>query len=320
MNHLPNFGGSSPIRIPCLCSDEKKMYDGGDFAQYPTQQGWDVRELQDDPLQGRTADEAAAFLQAWAYFGLLSTVFQPVSATFNLFDFVERDADDSRWVATKKLGAYILEWQRWEAKRTAEERKQRFTAIKTCLDMLLSTVTRLCRVDWAQHRSAPEQWPLPPDVGLSILILGDTITWAGYQATGHKFNLDWGYSPVLQRRLRDAGWCPRAIQTLLKGQQLQLLYSASTLGAPLVRQDHQRCNDKLCRWEQIDEKTYRTQHRSDCDQQCQWMRPVNNEYFPILRAKDTPLLHLAVVDGVERLVVSGSAEISEYVAISHVCK
>src|SRR5256885_5876765 len=130
MNHLPNLGGSAPIRIPCLCSNEKKMYDGGDFAQYPTQQGWDVRELQYDPLQGRTAGEAAAFLQAWAYFGLLSTVFSPVNATFNLLDFVERDADDSRWVTTKKLGAYILEWQRWEGKRTAEERKQRFTVIK----------------------------------------------------------------------------------------------------------------------------------------------------------------------------------------------
>lgn len=81
----------------------------------------------------------------------------PLGAAFNLFDFVERDEDGSQWVTTKKLGAYLVEWHAWEAKGSAEQRKQRFGEIMICLQLLLSTVTRLCRVDWAQHRSVLEQ-------------------------------------------------------------------------------------------------------------------------------------------------------------------
>ena len=50
----------------------------------------------------------------------------------------------------------------------------------------------------------------------------------------------WHDSKLLVDRMKNAGWCPTAIATLLKGQQIHNLFSASTLGSPPVLRDHSK--------------------------------------------------------------------------------
>ena len=72
MDHLPDFGAAERIRVPYLGAP---MYDGGDFNTYPQRVGWDQDKLWNNDLQGRSMQDAIAFLQTWIYFGLLYQVF-----------------------------------------------------------------------------------------------------------------------------------------------------------------------------------------------------------------------------------------------------
>ncbi|MCJ1306683.1 hypothetical protein MMC25_000326 [Agyrium rufum] len=108
MNHLADFGASEGIEVPYVCSE---MYDGEDFYSYPQRKGWDIASLSNGDLKGKSPDDAASFLQAWMYFGLLSYVLRPTVKSFDPKDFIQQTASGCRVVTTKKLGRYIVECQ-----------------------------------------------------------------------------------------------------------------------------------------------------------------------------------------------------------------
>lgn len=312
MDHLPHGAGSEPIRVPYICRD---MYDGGDFGTFPQRCGWTVDELQLKRLKKLPKDEAAAFLQSWLYFGFLSHVFKPLHLDFDPFDFVREDETGRRLVTTRRLPEYVLKWGVMESQRTPDQQLERFNHLKSGFTLLHRFTICYCHKDTSQ-------WPLEPEICLSIIILADTLMKAAFEILKRPFNIEWGVSEFLVEKMKRSGWCIRAISTMLKGQQIHNLYYASTLGSPEVVKDHGNCNEHVCRWEQVVENEYVIKHRPDCEG-CALIMPSIDRIVTIIRAGQIPGMRLKLAEG-----TSGQREIEvvelsptiPYVAISHVCE
>jgi hypothetical protein len=318
MDHLINFGAFERIRVPYLCAE---MYDGGDFNTYPQRHGWTLDSLWNGDLGDKSVQDAAAFLQAWMYFGLLFQVFEPTGLTFDPYDFIESDESGEREVTTRKLAKYITEWAAWEQLRTPQQREERFNIIKSCFQILCPLTAHFCRFNPYNGHSATSRYPLSSEIGLSVLVLADSITKAGFTITGRKFDVDWGASELLVGRMKNAGWCPTAIATLLKGQQIHNLFSASTLGSPPVLRDHsESCTQTVCKWEQINVATYVPQHRPHCPN-CPFLPTgqVQSQINQILGRSHTPLISWGGSEEEASLEISESSGNPVYIAISHVC-
>jgi hypothetical protein len=296
------------------------MYDGGDFIGYPSRKGWTILDLMKRDTQNHAPGELAAFLQAWAYFGLLCTIFQPTDPSFNTFDFVERDEQGSK-VTTKDLPKHVLRWREWESKRDVQQRQERFELIQNHFKILLTLIPRSYSYDSDPNITTVPPWPGPPELVLSVVVLADSLTWAGSQILGQRFNIDWGISPLLIARMRAAGWCPSITATMSKGQQLQNLYSASTIGAPLAIQDHigRKCTEHVCFFEQLDEDTYITEHCVGCSG-CESIGPCMEELKQIVSIGGVPAIACYVTSTGVSVNVANARDALPYVAISHVCK
>src|SRR5436190_12720401 len=111
MDHLPKVKDRhEPIDIPYLGGEK---YDGLDFGRYPGRQNWQISLLIDGDLQGRTALEAAQFLQTWLYFGMLHEALHLTEDdVIDLKDFIRID-DKSRqkFITTHQLPEHLLNWQ-----------------------------------------------------------------------------------------------------------------------------------------------------------------------------------------------------------------
>src|SRR5437763_16625335 len=99
------------------------------------------------------------------------------------------------------------------------------------------------------------------------------------------------------------------------------LYYASTLGPPPVPRDHQgkQCRETVCQWEQIDEKTYASQHRPDC-RDCSFAGPDLPTLRSIILDGGIPVVSAQEVRGLFQVNILKVRADLPYTAISHVCK
>ncbi|KAL9617148.1 MAG: hypothetical protein Q9160_008045 [Pyrenula sp. 1 TL-2023] len=108
MNHLGIAHDS--IQVPYICGGYKAC--GQDFYEYPQQCGFDITELRRGNLNGKTATEVAAFLQAWLFFGLMECLFAQSDIIIDDDDFLtfEEDQPDATnyLIDTICLPAYIM--------------------------------------------------------------------------------------------------------------------------------------------------------------------------------------------------------------------
>jgi len=328
MDHLPDHGASEPIEVPF----PGKMYDGQDFDGYPSREGWDSEKLQDGNLDGRTAEDAAAFLQAWLYFGLLSHIFRPLGSNFNPNDFTKNRSSGEPLITTVSLSRYLKAWNWWELSQThqfdrsEQQRVQKFQGLKLFFGGYRRLTWRYCqRHDSSQHQADPQKWPLSPEVALSILILADTLALACFEFGRVPLDIDWGASPFLVNRMKESGWCMTAIQPLTQGQQLDGLYYASTLGPPPFRKLHDGCDEKVCKQEQIRIDSDTPRHRSGCSgcPGCPIVEDAKPRIIEIIKAEQTPLVgckDLDVSADLEIIKARTDEHVVDYVAISHVCE
>lgn len=315
MEHLLDSATPYMIVVPCHCVE---IYDEGEFDTYPSRQGWDIAALRANDFQGKTEDEALAFFQSWLYFGLLWEFFgsQP---DFTLRKFLRTEGEEVKIITSQHLPGHLRYWQTEAQFQGAVEQKAAFERTKSKLRMVYDVATDFLpgfppntRTDYRRSR-----WQVAGDVALSIQILADTLQVAGFHIYNCAYDLDWGFSPMLVERMRRQGWCPRAIGTCLQGQHIQMLYYASTLGPPLYSQGHTGCDMERCAWEQIDEATYRTQHKAPCDR-CVRVGPEASDLTAIYKNNDIPLFRFDTPN--HRYQVVGTKLSGAYTAISHVCE
>jgi hypothetical protein len=68
-------------------------YEPGEFFDCPKRRGWDLEALKKGDFKGRTWKDAASFVQAWAYFGMIVEVLKLSDCTVG---FVDESAADGK--------------------------------------------------------------------------------------------------------------------------------------------------------------------------------------------------------------------------------
>lgn len=240
--------------------------------------------------------------------------------TFDPAEFISETGAGAKVVTTARLPHYIGLWHQVAQEKTTEQRSEHFLETKARLHNLHHLATYFCEGVPLGDGCIRSAWHLPLDISLSIQVLADTLQHAGHEILTGSYNIEWGYSPLLESKMRREGWCPRAMATCTRGQQIHNLYYASTLECPLVSKTHKLCDEKLCQWEQTDVKTYLTKHRDDCPGTCSFITPEPQALVSIYEANGTSLVYFDDTVGAEAVKVVEVGDTISYVAISHVCE
>lgn len=320
MDHLPAVADPhEPIYVPYLGGLE---YDGLEFCGYPTRQAWEVSRLLEGDLQGRTATEAAQFLQTWLYFGMLhESLSLDIDDRFQLGDFVRFDEErQEKLISTRPLPELMKSWR--QRVKQMNDTKAYYQLFRKAMDMSCS-VWRDLMV--ASNNQKPAQL-LGPEILLSIQMLGAALDVGVTEICGSWADYVWWVVPRsswLMQRMVNQGWCPRMVDQLYR-PWATFLYYASLLGPPRCAGDHSKCSagSPTCVAANVNNEKYVTKHVSEvctCDdiviqtgEGSVIANAISCGDIPVIRVKD---------DGKELVVevqVRSDRDPVGYTAISHV--
>jgi len=316
MDHLPTFKYMiEPYpRVPLLTD---QPYDGRGASDYHSRQGVNLARLLAGDFSQQSRETTASFLQNLLFFGHLQQILG-FGKQFDQSRFIEMDDLGFR-ICTRHLDGFITEW----GSKVAGLHAQSPAGFQALLDEFDKSQNTLNLI---YHRLLLLPGvPLPQEVMLSVAILACTFD----LALLHFFDLGrdrrWGLDTIAATRMVEAGWCPRDIALTKEAYDEIPMLCASFMERRSVRFDHRDCSSETCRLNNIDERTYVTQHRyKGC--QCQFFQPNQAEICRILGEGDTPVIHLTssgkdpygatILDGAK--VMAGNMISQPYVAISHV--
>lgn len=164
MDHLPE--PSSPAyghpQVPYL---EGFVYDESGFRDFPSRMGFDKTRLLAGNFTEHRHSVLAAFLRSWLFFGMMSEVF---GISVNVDDFVVEQTPGQKTVTTKhSLRPYI---KRWLSNLEHDHSPNVQDRISRCLQEANSYAIHL-----SGGHLGETLWPLPPEVSISIMILGATL-------------------------------------------------------------------------------------------------------------------------------------------------
>ena len=317
MDHLstPRNVKHPPIEIPYLCGD------GFECLKMATQWQEGMERL-DWPRNTTTA----MHIQEWFYFGMLFEFFSAGDVDLVEKDFVRQKDLGRNVITTARLFDYLDRWVRNFKQFSEDKRDNCSQKVEKCLSFVQLESSNICSGKNDGNQTYKE-------VGLSVLILGSTLTFSRHSAflearpPNWKSHLDytsWGPSELLFQRLLDTGWCPREIRSMStsRGISTPSLYYFTLLDLPRDPKTHALCSNKTCSILQIDELNYQTVHRYNCAKtDCKNLGPCVNRISYILRTGNLPLIRIGIPrdfdDRLQLEVIESSPEI-KYVAISHV--
>jgi Heterokaryon incompatibility protein (HET) len=167
-----------------------------------------------------------------------------------------------------------------------------------------------------------------PEIGLSVMALGATLTRAKMRVWGENSRgFSWGHSELTVSLMRRAGWCPSDIIMLQKRLSASGLYFASLFPPRLSEMRHaeEGCNEDACNIMNVTgqrKSQYTTEHTETCDGQCNFHSASTDQLCSSLSQPETiPAFKFVTErDGDENLaLIKICLEKAErYVAISHV--
>ncbi|KAM0501127.1 hypothetical protein D7B24_005548 [Verticillium nonalfalfae] len=315
MDHLPNFKyKSEPYpRVPLLSS---QPYDGLEFDGYQTRRGFLLTPLYNRDFSQKPREETADFLQTWLFYGAireLLTVDEPPDLSL----FIEMDDYGFR-ASTRHLERLISAWAvkiEALAKKSVEECRAQLTRVGVALNTINKIYHNLLIV--------PDS-PLPWEVTLSFGVLGCTMD----HALKDIFNLGrgrtWGLDSLAATRMAAAGWCPRDVAVAQEFLSELPMFCASFMERRTVPFDHWNCSSATCLLNNIDEKTYVTQHRTQgC--RCHMVGVDQSEVHRIIEKGGIPVIWItnSGVDAygspmLDVKLKNGGLVMNSYIAISHV--
>lgn len=328
MDHLPEVSNPvfPPVQVPCL-SQEPYEDRVGWFESYPHQRGWDINLLRQGIFTQHSSQATGAFLQDWLFFGLLHVV---LGEDGKKERFLKWDEQSNQTIVTTENLVSSLTTRFWQIKRNSAlspEGKTRAIADLDIIERALCTLSLLCNVATAfESVNTPlsqSQWPLSPEIDLSIRALGQLL------ATGvHAAGLFLKDSPApfmtfpggdfTSSRMREAGWCPSDIAMVSEYMSASSLYYASSLRRSQLHSDHSNCGRQLCLANQVDTTTYQTAHwDNNCT--CDHVRVPVSKLIPIIAEKGIPLITITIAaSGDPVLEISPYHRGQHYIAFSHV--
>src|SRR5579862_5023265 len=135
----------------------------------PNPKNTDFQQLNSDGLKWLQTN----FVQRWLFFEVLKKVLGHLPG-FSLQWFFRKDDDDAYWVTTEDLPEIMGKWLDYE-KNHEEGRVRRLVHAEQILLWTKDFVSKYCSVN--SYDESP-RWALDAKVCLSILVLGETLTWA----------------------------------------------------------------------------------------------------------------------------------------------
>lgn len=308
MDHFPPIHNPvyPPIKVPVLGSRNKRYtYDHQGFYTYPERAGFDLSLLRRREIpEGKSSEDLASFLQAWLFFGLFeeffhfSWVVQADTSTITLQDILTRTDENGRdFICTKNFSEILPKWIDYQLKLENDllgrhgdftipsNRKQFILEVQgelAKIDNLLSIASEFVREVLFENGQFGKL--CPPDVTLSISILGETLSntrnLAYFIAPGSKqesiwtpaalalglqqpwereqlihslqlpdpiggaFLMPWGSISALTQRLQESGFCRSEIK-FLQGYRISSAYFASRI-ARFKKGSHAGCTETKC--------------------------------------------------------------------------
>lgn len=237
-------------------------------------------------------------------------------------DFVQDDQ-----VTTKRLLEYTLQWYERLLSMPEDCRQECHMRAQQCLWKVRDYCFTLL------DETKPDS-PLTPEVRLSILILGESLSqtkhwiWRGMHVCNPAGYIDirgkWGKSDLLERRLLEKKWCPNHIAFLQNYPPASLnsgLYYVSSLHRPRLSL-HEDCSVSRCIAGNADPKSYQTKYSDTilaaCDGNGPQIRPPLEKIRIILERGSIPFLHASVSNDTVGVEVVEYRTGMEYVARSHI--
>lgn len=360
MDHFPAIKNPAypNIRVPLLGSQDKRyIYDHKGFYGYPERAGFDVSVLRRRRIpEGKSSEDTASFLQAWLFFGLFEEFFQFSwmiecnNSTKPLQDILTKTDENGQNIICTKALTHILPM--WVDQQVALEKdfldkdidvnihshRQRFaTTIQRRLskiDHLLSEAGQYVRT--ILFKDGQFSKLMPPDVCLSIAILGETLSftrnlayviapeseqrvvwtplalalglgplWESEllmksldlpESLGSMTFTRWGEVSCLAQRLQERGFCRSEIN-FFQGYTISSAYFASRI--PRVRKgNHVECTDTKCIAYQVTSE-YQPMHvhGNYCDPLlCPFIEAETDKLSSLLRRGATPVISVCSME------------------------
>jgi hypothetical protein len=285
-----------PGKVPFVA--DRQHFDVDDFSKLTKGRMTELIEYGPGIIQqfGLSAS-VAGFLQSWLFFSLLSRV-------LDVKIHVERLVrHDSRFVTTEVLPHLLQEWELREktAEGDLEDHKMRYIRIDSSLDDASSFVSKWC------HEI--DKWSLPPNLWLSIAILGETLTRARLKILPPRgipewenFNeRKWGGSKSLEDAMVNNGWSRNTV--LMVQSTVGSLSGLCVVSSLRPNTNNESGNVEECGAHSANEKDFPLHARS-CDSSseslrasshlriCRDLEPHKDVVAGILRRGNIPLVAL----------------------------
>lgn len=310
MDHLPFPQGVEPPKVHFVSTD----YDNGQFSGYPRRQGMD-RDLRTWSFTRLPPETYQAFFQTWLYFGCLTEVFKTVGVPIDIEELVNRQ---EALVSSAILHTYLEKWRDVSSTHKGKKRRQVIGRVRDIIDVVRNTLRgplQAFRRLLEQHPDGPvtASWP---NIVLGIAALGYTIQRVSdhlYAFAGIGAQQCWGVNWVLRARMKRSQWCKALITKFLQGMGFDFLVFISSMPFPRAVENHDECEETVCRGKIADVAAYRVAHVSEpC--RCEfWDMPSSS--IDVIRKGGIPLISWSDHEG---LRVVEYQENMPYVAISHV--
>ncbi len=297
MDHFTLPEGGTRILVPNTTTEEYTTGDGG-FLGYPGRQGWSQEDILGENTFGeRSAEDVQAFFQTWLYFGCVIEVLKVPKVECSTTDFLD---PDKKYVSTTRLPSKIRKWKRKIQRMKDQKRERRLEKylkeVNAILTVLSKFVNYYCgtaglpRLDTQLVKSKRMDWPVSEEV-----------------------------------RMLDAGWCPMDVRRSLTDMGIDGHYYIAAFPNLQAKPNsagkrlHDDCTEDRCVAQDIDEKTYVTQHAEHgCN--CDNVLVDIHHVVKIIEEGGTPVvtwheankeLHVETFDEVK-------SSLTPYISISHV--
>lgn len=284
-----------------------------DFFQYPAKASIDVDRISRGLFEPNSADEVAAFIQSWLFFGLLNQILDR-TITHHEFLTVGKQRID-----TTSLPSHLARWKHQyagleRAQQLAEQERvcRTLREARRVMNQIGSTRSVFETLDF-----------LGPELELSIWICIQTLEFELFRDLLPRQRViddhDTSICTSLLGKLATNNYCPNQIDMLARCMDVSSLYYVSLLGPPKIKKNHAGCTVRQCLVDQVDESRYETKHtRESCE--CHFVHPDLEKVHAVLGKGGIPILSPNVdSEGIiDSLDVLEAKRGLRYVALSHV--
>lgn len=319
MDHIPDPMNPiyQPLVVPCLNPVPCEITD---FDLYPASCGFSLDELLIGNFSQKAEHDTAVFLQDWLYFGVLLVTLGTSKGMY-----IERHPSTQYGrVTTASLEKHLQDRMTFLGSLLGKRDDHVWTTIRTA-ERCLERLSYFC-VMTGSGVTDQMQWPLSPEIDLSLRVLGQRLTSALIGGLGSfvmqnsiLWNLQFS-NPVLPiNRMIDNNWCPSEISRTLEQFSPASMYYVSLLDRSTTVRDHSQCTSRKCFAFLVNESTYQTKH-VDEDCECSFLGPDISKLVQTIQSGSFPVLCINIdkrSDTVQ-VIVEEYEQGKEYIALSHV--